>query len=311
MSYGIQFFNTNNNIVLSAEVPVPYFIGKATKVPGSEAFLIDLSTTFSNGLIIRYPDQVATFTMEIFSPAVPIVFLRVSSVTYSSSGAPLQGAAIYSVERTNIQNNQGWYKYLFYCVSTYPGQVGQISPSRNTNSVIAYCFASPIGVTPPDTTGIALYNANNEQMFHSGLKPLTIRGLANIPLPNFSPSAVPVPHNIPNLTNPATISFANTGFQDTQSFNFTGGGCYTYTSCFIDVSTGASGCTQEIFCNLYSVRSKLTQRFRLWHEITPTAIAFSAAGTGGEVENPLIPDGFVPYQFYEYLAPVIEGSDYD
>lgn len=311
MSQGFSFRNNNNNIILSAEIPVPFFVGKATKVANSESFLANLSTILPSGFIIRYPDQVATFTMEIFSPSLPIVFLRVSTVAYDASGFPTQSVAIYAIEETDVQNASGWYKYVLFCVSSYPGQVGVVSPNRNTNSVIAYCFAAPTGVVVSTNQGVALFNQSGERMFHSGLRPLTIRGIANIPLPNFSAGALPVPHGIPGLTNPASIVFANTGFQNTRTISQSGGGCYSYPSCFLDVSTGIGGCTQETFCNFYSQQIKITQRFRLYHTITPTAVAFNAAGTGGEFDNPLIPAGNVIYTSILYSTPVIEGSDYD
>lgn len=311
MSQGFSFRNNNNNLILSAEVPVPFYVGKATKVAGSESYLSDLSTTLPSGFIINYPDQVATFTMEIFSPSIPVVFLRVSTVTYTASGSPTQSAALYSIAKTDVQNASGWFKYVLFCVSSYPGEVGVISPDRNSDAVIAYCFSAPTIASPPDTHGIVLYNSSGERMFHSGLQPLAVRGVANIPIPDFSPGAVPVPHGITGLTNPASIAFANTGFQNTQTITQTGGGCYSYPSCFIDVSTGASGCTQETFCNFYTQQIKITQRFRLYHAITPTAVSFTGVGTGGEFDNPLIPEGNVVYDNILYSTPVIEGSDYD
>jgi hypothetical protein len=294
--FGLSFKNAAGNVIISSETSQYHFIGKASRVPGSEVYLERFNTHYQVGsdtIYLTYPNGVRWYMLTIEADNPPLCFL------YQGTTNGLYASAVLSV----ADNQDG--TYAITVVQNYP----EGSP-LSLSAVEVYCFQLPHNFTSTEDQGLQMFDAGGALSFHHAQDFLKIKGVAELPHWD-SYSGLLYPHTILGLNKAAAPVYSNISAASAthSETSITG---YVNTRRVCKCSSSSCACRTVLTAGGAYGSLNYIQNFRHLPAVYDVGIGHHFAGAPHEVvEQNLTSSGvqFPPYN--SYTLPVIDGADYD
>jgi len=333
MAYGLLVTGHNNTVCLNSDVKSMVYMGKATRITGTNLtlfpadltgnrveyiFWLNRTTNYpaaaghrditctgycnSGNSVNTLPNDNGCYTYSIESYSYPQVF--VNTTNYNVTGIVL------AIVDTGTTGPQGWPIWYIKLGVSYP--VGWRDTALPYLSL--YCF-SPIPPTTSTNYGIATYDSAGNITFSNATKPLRIKDIISVNSISFSDpnnlTTISINHtrmanpvvSVYDMTKPSFLNIDFARYQWLRSFNL-GNIAYGYNDYWG-------------YCEDYApTYGYLNQTFLiggLRPNLTDTDIAFNLLGLDttayGCLRNPASSLG--KYEQLPSYVPVIDGADYD